>query len=205
MSNEARSREVELEEQGRGGQRCTGRGGLRDPDRIEERVFIITEASDAVGGDVELVAKAGDPLQARGELARRPVRVLPGLFVKQLAGEDDDPSDRIRRFHSSRHAPTAFGARALTKRLRGASGQRVPSLALEEGRRPGPVYSSVSTGRRTTRGASPERLFADRVSAAGSFTEGLGGHGRFRRAMGRPIERSRRAHRGWGTGVLAAT
>ena len=63
VSDETSSGEVELEEELRRLEHCAGGRRGRDPDRVEDGVFIIVEASHAVGGGVERVADPGDSLQ----------------------------------------------------------------------------------------------------------------------------------------------
>jgi hypothetical protein len=89
-------------------------------------VFIIVEASHAVGGGVERVADPGDSVQMRDELAPRSVRTSRRVVTKELAGEVNDSSDSIR----ARRARTAPEARNLTLRLVVASRRRVPGPAF---------------------------------------------------------------------------
>ena len=63
VSDETFGGELELEEELRGLEHCAGGRRGRDPDRVEDGVFIIIEASHAVGGGVEGVADPRDSLQ----------------------------------------------------------------------------------------------------------------------------------------------
>ena len=94
QGNEPVGRQVELIQEPTRCEYRAGGGRCGDSNRIDDWMLVDTKPSDAVCGDVELVAQESDAPQRRPRDGCRMLQPLVRMCVKQTLGDGEEPADR---------------------------------------------------------------------------------------------------------------